>query len=144
MLPKLSLGIVDVRDVAAAHITAMTSPKAPGNRYVTISVCFWWDDMAKMLDDEFRPLGYCVPTKVAPNFILKIGSWFDPTLKMIVPVLDKEVKLDNTKIREDFGFQFRDAKTTVVDMAYSLIDSGFVKATPKYKEMKNQQNTAAN
>lgn len=144
MLPKLSLGIVDVRDVAAAHITAMTSPKAPGNRYVTISVCFWWDDMAKMLDDEFRPLGYCVPTKVAPNFILKIGSWFDPTLKMIVPVLDKEVKLDNTKIREDFGFQFRDAKTTVVDMAYSLIDSGFVKATPKYKEMKNQQSTAAN
>ena len=30
MLPKLSIGIVDVRDVAAAHIMALTSSKAPG------------------------------------------------------------------------------------------------------------------
>ena len=30
MVPKLSMPVCDVRDVAAAHITAMTSPKAPG------------------------------------------------------------------------------------------------------------------
>ena len=30
MVPKLSMPITDVRDVAGAHITAMTSPKAPG------------------------------------------------------------------------------------------------------------------
>ena len=30
MVPKLSLPVCDVRDVAAAHIAAMTSPKAPG------------------------------------------------------------------------------------------------------------------
>lgn len=29
-IPKMSLPFSDVRDVAAAHITAMTSPKAPG------------------------------------------------------------------------------------------------------------------
>ncbi|CAH3128238.1 unnamed protein product [Pocillopora meandrina] len=144
MLPKLSMGIVDVRDVAAAHIMALTSSKAPGNRYVTVSVCLWWDDMAKILDEEFRPLGYNVPTRVAPTFLLKITSWFDPTVKMIIPVLNKEVRLDNKKIKEDFGFQFRDEKTTILDMGYSLIDSGFIKATPKYQEMKTQQSTASN
>ena len=30
MVPKLSMPVCDVRDVAAAHIAAMTSPKAPG------------------------------------------------------------------------------------------------------------------
>ena len=48
------------------------------------------------------------------------------------------------KIKEDFGFQFRDEKTTILDMGYSLIDSGFIKATPKYQEMKTQQSTASN
>lgn len=30
LLPNLSMPCCDVRDVAAAHITAMTSPKSPG------------------------------------------------------------------------------------------------------------------
>ena len=29
---RMSLPVSDVRDVAAAHITAMTSPKAPGKQ----------------------------------------------------------------------------------------------------------------
>lgn len=30
MVPRLSFAMCDVRDVAAVHITAMTSSKAPG------------------------------------------------------------------------------------------------------------------
>lgn len=30
MVPRLHFGVVDVRDVAKAHITAMTSVKGPG------------------------------------------------------------------------------------------------------------------
>ena len=32
MVPKISFAMCDVRDVAAAHITAMTSPNAPGKK----------------------------------------------------------------------------------------------------------------
>lgn len=35
MVPKLSMPITDVRDVAGAHIAAMTSPKAPGKKRST-------------------------------------------------------------------------------------------------------------
>ena len=29
----------------------------PGNRYISIADCMWIDEMAKILDEEFRPLG---------------------------------------------------------------------------------------
>jgi len=29
----------------------------PGNRYITITKCAWFEEAAKMLDEEFRPLG---------------------------------------------------------------------------------------
>lgn len=32
MVPKVCFAMCDVRDVAGAHITAMTSPKAPGKK----------------------------------------------------------------------------------------------------------------
>ena len=35
--------------------------------------------------------------------------------------------------------QFEDFKKSVKDMAYSLIERGFVKKTPQYEEAKKQQ-----
>lgn len=45
-------------------------------------------------------LGYNVPTKIFPSIGLKILSWFDKTLKMMVPSLDHELKFDNSKVYE--------------------------------------------
>lgn len=139
MVPKLMFGVIDVRDCARAHIITMTSPKAPGNRYLTIVECYWMDDMAKLLYEEFRPLGYKVPTTVAPKVMIKIASWFDGTLKFILPFLNKDIKLDNSKIKDHFGIQFEDFKKSVIDMAYSLIERGFIKKTPQYEDAKKQQ-----
>lgn len=139
MVPKMMFGVIDVRDCARAHIIAMTSPKAPGNRYLAITDCYWMDDMARLLHEEFRPLGYKVPTTVAPKVMIKIASWFDGTLKFILPFLNKDIKLDNSKIKDHFGMQFEDFKKSVIDMAYSLIERGFVKKTPQYEEAKKQQ-----
>lgn len=143
MVPRMSLGICDVRNVATAHITAMTSPKAPGNRYIAITDCIWIQEMAQILDEEFRPLGYNVPTSVCPTFLLKIVGWFDATVKMMIPGLNHELKLDNSKIKAELGFQPTDLKTTIIDMAYNLIDSGFIKKTPKYEEAKKEKNDSA-
>lgn len=38
------------------------------------------------------------------------------------------------KIKADLGYQPTDLKKTVIDMAYNLIDSGFIKKTPQYEE----------
>ncbi|XP_020603054.1 putative uncharacterized oxidoreductase YDR541C isoform X2 [Orbicella faveolata] len=115
MVPKLSMPVTDVRDVAGAHITAMTSPKAPG---------------------------YNVPTTQAPSFGLKILSCFDASLKMLLPSLGHEVKFDNSKIKDHLGYQPTELKSSVIDMAYNLIDAGFIKKTPQYEEMKKQKSAS--
>ena len=60
MVPHLNLPIVDVRDVATAHIRAMTAPQAAGERHLVHSANIWLDDLAKILDKEFRRHGYKV------------------------------------------------------------------------------------
>ena len=40
------------------------------------------------------------------------------------------------------GYKPTELKSSVIDMAYSLIDAGFIKKTPKYEEMKNQKSAS--
>jgi len=128
----------DVRDVAGAHIAAMTSPKAPGNRFVSVTDTMWVPEMARILNEEFRPLGYKVPTWVAPKFGLRVMALFDGSVKMLLPAIGHEIKFDNTKIKQDLQYKPTELKTSIIDMAYSLIDAGFVKMTAKYQGMKGQ------
>ncbi|XP_031549442.1 tetraketide alpha-pyrone reductase 1-like [Actinia tenebrosa] len=132
MLPRLHFGVVDVRDLAKAHITALTSVKGPGNRYIAVNKGIWLKDTAKILNDEFRPQGYRVPTAVCPSFGMYVYSLFDSGIRMILPALGKEMSLSNKKIKEDLGFDPIDVEKTLIDMAYSMIEQGFVKKTPKY------------
>ena len=60
MLPHLNFPIVDVRDVATAHIRAMTAPQAAGERHLVHAANIWMEDMAKILATEFGPHGYKV------------------------------------------------------------------------------------
>lgn len=136
LVPKICLPICDVRDTAKAHISALTAPNATGNRYVIVTDCMWVTDLAKVLSEEFKPLGYNVPTCAAPKIGLKIYSWFDGTVKQILPAVDQELKFDNSKAKQGLQYQPTELKTSIIDMAYNLIDLGFVKMTPRYKEVK--------
>lgn len=54
---KLHFPTVDVRDVAAAHLAAMTVPGAAGHRHILVSGSLWMQDMARILQDEFKQQG---------------------------------------------------------------------------------------
>lgn len=56
--PRASVGVVDVRDVARAHVIAMREPQSDGQRIlVTAQPSVWFGDMAQWLAEEFRPQG---------------------------------------------------------------------------------------
>ena len=40
-IPRSPLGIVDVRDVALAHVRGITVPEAAGQRFITWAGSFW-------------------------------------------------------------------------------------------------------
>lgn len=57
-VPKVQFGLVDVRDVAQAHIRAMRESRADGLRILmTYQPSFWFMDIANVLSDEFSPQG---------------------------------------------------------------------------------------
>ena len=58
LLPKLCLSCVDVRDVATAHVVAMTSPDAAGHRHILNTSNHWLSEVGQILAQEFSSQGY--------------------------------------------------------------------------------------
>ena len=98
VVAKLCIPLADNRDVALAHIKALTEPEAVGNRHIIITECLSQKDFALYLQKEFRPQGYFVPTMVAPNFAVYLASWWDKGIKLISSRLGKTYKFENRRV----------------------------------------------
>jgi nucleoside-diphosphate-sugar epimerase len=85
LLPKISMPVCDVRDVALAHIKAMSNPDAKNNRHIIVSVkkTSSFKEWALILEQEFKSKNYRIPTKEAPNVAIKFMGVFDKTVKMV-------------------------------------------------------------
>ena len=68
MLPKMYFN-TDVRDVARAHINAMTVPEAAGNQHLLGPDGGWFKDMAKVCSYSL----YC--TRMNSLFIWNFGTF---------------------------------------------------------------------
>jgi len=134
MVPKLHFPIADVRDVAAAHVQAMLVPDAAGHRHITTGASFWMKEYALIMKEEFEPMGYKIPTGEAPNFMIRVASLCDKSLRSITPLLGKVANVDNTRMRTVLQVEPRPIKDTIVDMCHSMIKHGMIKRTEKYTE----------
>lgn len=85
-LPNLYMPACDVRDVAKAHVKALTCTECVSERHIIVSTvestCF--KDWALILDKEFKSKNYSIPTMVSPNFLVKVFSIFDSSIKMVI------------------------------------------------------------
>lgn len=124
--PPLGWALVDVRDVAIAHIAAMTAADAPGHRYICAGEHIWLLEIAEILDREFGPQGYRIPTRRLPAALLRVAAIFDKTVRLVLRELGLRHDLDNSAIRRDLNWTPRPAERTVIDTARSLIDEGLV------------------
>ncbi len=48
LLPKLNMNVVDVRDVAAAHVNALVVPEAVGHRHIVSARPMWFKEIAQV------------------------------------------------------------------------------------------------
>ena len=110
VLPQLSFLCVDVRDVAAAHLAAMTIPEAAGKRHIISATNLWLADIAEIIHSEFKPQGYKVPTRVAPYAFLWLFARFDETIRLLLPWVGKVIKLDNSRMLNVLGVSPRDIR----------------------------------
>jgi nucleoside-diphosphate-sugar epimerase len=109
-LPRQRFGIVDVRDVALAHISAMATPAAAGKRYLLLADggTITWLGLARILRDHLGPAGEHVTTNEAPGE--------DPS----------PLTIHNERAKQELGWRPRPAETTIVETAESLSDLGLL------------------
>jgi nucleoside-diphosphate-sugar epimerase len=130
--PKLSFGIVDVRDVADLHLRAMTHPAAKGERFLAVAGDFMsMQEIAKVLKARMGAAAKRVPTWQLPNFLVRLASLRDPAVKQIVPELGKRKNATNEKAKRVLGWAPRSNEESIVATAESLVRLGLLKDSPK-------------
>jgi nucleoside-diphosphate-sugar epimerase len=110
--PRVWIPIVDVRDVAAAHVAALTTPGAAGERILLSGAGLWLEEMGAILRDGLGDRAAKVPTGPLPAGADGGLGW--------------EKRIDGSKAGRLLGFAPRDVRTTVLDTAESMLAAGIV------------------
>lgn len=126
--PRLYFGIVDVRDVALAHLRALELPEVSG-RYILHNRGLWMREMAQMIAPRFPD--YPVPTWPLPDVAVYAASLFDKRLSFafLRQQLGRSMVIDNSRSRRELGLEYRPLEETLVDTCQSFIELGM--ARPK-------------
>jgi nucleoside-diphosphate-sugar epimerase len=134
-LPRMSFGVVDVRDVADLHRRAMTHPAAKGERFLAVAGDFLWIvEIATMLKARMGSAAKRVPTRQLPNWLLHLAALRDPAVKQILPELGKWKNATNEKARRVLGWNPRSREDAIVATAESLLRLGLLKESGKQRE----------
>ena len=120
-IPRLGFTFVDVRDVADLHIRALTDPAGGGERFLATDEFLWVSDVAAILRERLGDRAAKVPTRVAPNVLVRAMSLFDGSLRSIVGDLGKTAYYSNAKARERLGWQPRPVAESIADTGESLL-----------------------
>jgi nucleoside-diphosphate-sugar epimerase len=126
--PRLSFGVVDVRDVADLHIRAMTHAAAKGERFLAVAGDFMLiRDIANVLKERMGAAGKKVPAHQLPNWLVRVAALRDPAVKQILPELGKLKNGTNEKAKRLLGWAPRAPEEAIVATAQSLLDLGLLK-----------------
>jgi len=124
--PCMWNGLVDVRDVADAHIIAGFKPEANG-RYILCSESLTLLDMASALRAHFGAK-YPFPRMTVPKILFWLVSpFYGYTRDFVWRNMGWPIHFNNARSREELGIQYRDVRQAVCEHFQQLIDDGLVK-----------------
>ncbi len=127
-VPKMGVGVIDVRDLAEAHFKAGFTPNAHG-RYITSAHNTNFLDMALALQPKFND--YPIPKRALPKWLLMIiGPMANKlfTRRLIKNNVNIEWKADNSKIKSELEMSFRPLSETMQDAFQVLVDNQILNA----------------
>jgi len=126
-LPRLSFGLVDVRDVADLHLRAMVDPAASGERFLAVAgPSMAAIDVARVLRANVGAAAERVPTRQLPDWMVRLVGLMDPAVRSIIPELGKVQQASNAKARRVLGWTPRSNDEAILATAESLIALGLV------------------
>jgi nucleoside-diphosphate-sugar epimerase len=119
-VPKGMHAVVDVRDVAKAHLLAAFSSFS-GYRFIAAPQHTTFVEMTAIVKRSFPHLP--VPTRSVPTWLfLLVGPFLGYPARFIRKNIGYEIRFDNTQIREKLGMTFRPLEETLVDQVEQLLN----------------------
>ncbi|OTG89149.1 SDR family oxidoreductase [Acinetobacter sp. ANC 3813] len=125
-VPPMWNGIVDVRDVADAHLQAAFNPKAEG-RYIISGGTLSLLEMGKILRQHFGPK-FPFPRNQLPKTAFKLFGPLAGFSKSFVELnMGYPIYFNASKSQAELGIQYRNIETSLVEHFQQLLDDGVVK-----------------
>ena len=121
----MHISIVDVRDVAEAHVRALTQGKE-GGRYLTVSGQMWFREIARCIKKENPDLR--IPTKQVPYFLSLLVSIFHPriSLSWARTHLGKRLFWDSSPAEQDLGMEWRSPEQSLLETVTPVIENDWI------------------
>jgi len=94
MIPNFGLPLVDIADVAQAHVNALTKEASIGQRFLLVDDYIMAPKMVDVMKDAYPDRK--LPKRTAPKLLVRLLAFFDPQLKSILPTIGVEMKIDNS------------------------------------------------
>jgi len=127
-VPPFWFNVVDVRDVADAHIRAVEDPSIEG-RFILSADGKWMQDMARDIARLFPQ--YAIKTGRLPKLAMYIAAVFDPriTFATLKQLLGREAQVNNRRSRELLGIDYASTDEMFRMTGEALVSKGY--ARPK-------------
>lgn len=127
-VPRLWLGLVDVRDVALAHVRAATAPTLH-DRYIIVGNSLRLLEMAQLLRVHEAGLPNRLPRREAPKLLMwLLGPLAGMQRRYVYRNVNHRLNFDNRRSRADLGLRYRPPAETLNDHLSQLVADGLLVA----------------
>jgi nucleoside-diphosphate-sugar epimerase len=126
MIPDLRLPWVHVRDIADAHIEAMTSASAGANRTIVATDPSSLIDVAAVLRQRLPEASGKMPARAMPTWFTWVASVFEPQLRDNRWLIGAHQRFDHGPAEALLGRPLRPIPDTIEETGRSLIERGLV------------------
>jgi nucleoside-diphosphate-sugar epimerase len=121
-LPRIPFVIVDVRDIAEAHVKAMTDPSAGGRRFPMGERSMLMGEVAEVVRNSAS--GRRVPSLPMPDWAVRLYGLFDRDVRGIINELGVLKRLDSSAAIALLGRPLLTADRAIADTTRTLIEKG--------------------
>lgn len=122
-MPRVYFGVVDVRDTAEAHVRAMTSPKAAGERILVSSgQAISYRRLSEIIAERLGPDASGLPIEETPDDRVREAARTVPAMRDAAARLGRIPVIKTDKARDILGWTPREVAETLVDTAQSLLE----------------------
>ncbi len=129
LLPNMGICVVDVRDVAKAHVLALEAEAdtVRDERFPASESFMWLSDMANLVRERAPDLARKVPTRRMPDMLVRLLAPFMAEMKQIKDELGHVRDVSGKHTEQVLGFTYIPAAQSLEDTVRSLAAKGIVK-----------------